>query len=105
MGLAGYYGCFVQGFGKLVQSLTKMLKMNSFHWSPQAVATFISLKSALITTPMLHVHCFTVRLAIECDALGEGVGIVLRQKGYPLAYFNKCLTGKSQFFLAYDRSY
>lgn len=33
-----------QGFGKIAHPLAKMLKKNSFYWSLQAVATFISLK-------------------------------------------------------------
>lgn len=88
-----------QGFGKIAHPLAKMLKKNSFYWSLQAVATFISLK--LITGSMLQLPDFTVPFAIECDASGEGVGVVLLQKGHSLTYFSKYLTGKSRFFSTY----
>jgi hypothetical protein len=57
--------------------LTKLLHKEGFHWMDDAMATFIALKVALSTAPVLHMPNFTKPFIIDCDASGTGFGVVL----------------------------
>ena len=80
-----------------------MLKQDSFTWSPTAEAVFDELRQAMASTPVLALPNFTKPFFIECDASGRGIGAVLMQKGRPLAYISKALSGKNLAMSTYDK--
>lgn len=43
----------------------------------------MALSSALV----FKLPNFTILFIMECDAFGVGIGVVLHQEGYPIAYF------------------
>ena len=103
LGLTGYYRKFVAGYGKIATPLTDMLKQDSYTWSPTAEAAFDELRQAMASTPVLALSNFTKPFFIECDASGRGIGAVLMQKGRPLAYISKALSGKNLAMSTYDK--
>jgi hypothetical protein len=80
---------FVKNYGNITTPLTALLKNNSFTWTPTAFQDFQTFKMAMCTTPVLALSDFTKTFVLECDASGKGIGIVLMQEGWPLAFTSK----------------
>jgi hypothetical protein len=92
MGLTSYYRNFVKNYGNIVVPLTALLKENSFTWNPVASQDFQTLNMAMCTTPVLALPDFTMTFFLECDDSGKGIGVVLMQEGWPLAFTSKQLS-------------
>lgn len=58
-------------------------------WSEAANSAFVNLKSALTTTPVLHLSDFSQSFIVFYDASGSGFGAVLHQGAGPLSFFSK----------------
>lgn len=103
LGLAGYYRRFVNDFGKIAKPLIDMLKKDSFIWSDISAAAFLTLKRALISTPVLALPNFSKTFVVETDASGTGIGAVLMQDKHPIAFISKSLGPKQQAMSIYER--
>jgi hypothetical protein len=75
--------------------LTGLLKKNSFIWSPEATQAFKALKLAVTSPSVLHLPDFSQPFVIECDASGIGLGAVLMQTRWPIAFLSKALKGRA----------
>ena len=49
------------------------------------------LKHAMTTTPILSMLNSNEPFAVETDAFGEGIGVVLTQQGRPIAFMSQAL--------------
>jgi hypothetical protein len=76
LGLTRYFNNFVKKYGKIVGSLTFLLKNNSFVWSEAIGHAFSSLKYFVCMTPILAMIYFTKTFVLECDSSGRGLGMV-----------------------------
>ena len=102
LGLTGYYKRFLKNYGTINRPLTTLLKKNQFHWSEYADSTFKALKIAMVTPPVLALPDFQKEFVIEIDASNNGSGVVVMQKGHPLAFISKALSPKHQSLSAYE---
>jgi hypothetical protein len=95
LGLAGYYRKFFKNYGEIATPLIALLKNNSFTWNPVADEAFQTLKMAMCTTSFLALPDFTKTFVLECDASRKGIGTVLMQEGWPLAFNNKQMSERN----------
>lgn len=106
LGLAGYYRKFVKHFALITKPLTQLLKKGQlFIWTSEHEESFVALKQALCSAPVLALPDFTKTFCIETDACKTGVGAVLLQDGHPLAFMSKALGPKTQGLSTYEKEY
>ncbi|GFS90620.1 retrovirus-related Pol polyprotein from transposon 17.6 [Trichonephila clavipes] len=80
LGLCSYFRRFVKGFCYLAEPLQSLLKSGvEFHWGPEEVEAFNSLKKALTSDPVLGMYDESASTEIHTDASGYGIGAVLVQ--------------------------
>jgi hypothetical protein len=69
LGLAGYYRRFIEGFSKIVNPLTTLLKKDrEFKWTGACQTSFEELKKWLTTAPILVMQDLQKSFDIYCDA-------------------------------------
>lgn len=81
VGLASWYRRFVPNFSTLTAPLTALLKKNvSFKWDDNCQTSFESIKTHLISAPVLSCPNFEVPFSLQTDASDYGLGAVLSQQ-------------------------
>jgi hypothetical protein len=103
LGLTGYYRKFVRNYGRIAAPLTTLTKKDAFSWTPEATKAFEQLKEVMCTTLVLTTPDFTKTFIVECDALGNGIDVVLMQEGRPLAFESQPLKGKDLHKPIYEK--
>jgi hypothetical protein len=102
LGLTCYYCKFIRSHGDIAAPLTQLLKREAFHWKPEAVAAFDSLKVALTSAPVLQLLDFTKPFIIDCDASGSSMGAVLHQDQGSVAFFSRAMVPYHAKLVAYN---
>ena len=74
-----------------------------FKWCSEQDHAFIEIKERLCGTPLLALPDFSTTFEIECDASGIGIGAVLMQEKWPIAYFSEKLNGTALNYPTYDK--
>ena len=82
LGLANYYRHFIKSFAEIAKPLHKLTEQNTtFKWTPECDKAFTTLRSRLVTTPILADPDFTKEFILDTDANNMVIGAVLSQVG------------------------
>ena len=109
LGFANFYHRFICGFSSKVQHLTALTPSKVlFLWTPEAEATFTTLKTRFSTAPILIMPNPEQQFILEVDASDTGAGAVLSQqapdnKVHPCAYFSRHLSPAERNYAVGDR--
>ena len=77
LGLTGYYQNFVNNYGRISTPLTSLLNKDAFSWTPETTKAFEHLKEEMCQALVLATPDFKKTFIVECDASGNGIGVVL----------------------------
>ncbi|GKE90022.1 putative reverse transcriptase domain-containing protein, partial [Tanacetum coccineum] len=103
LGLAGYYQRFIEGFSKIVESMTKLTQNGvKFDWGDKEDITFQLLKQKLCSAPILALPEGAENFIVYCDALHKGLGAVLMQKEKVIAYVSRQLKIHEKNYTTHD---
>ncbi|MGH7239621.1 MAG: reverse transcriptase/ribonuclease H family protein, partial [Candidatus Saccharimonadales bacterium] len=81
LGLAGYYRKFVKNFSGIAAPLSDLTKdQRLWHWGVEQEKAFLTLKAALLETPVLARPQLDKPFTVTTDASGFAVGGVLTQE-------------------------
>ncbi|XP_026378796.1 uncharacterized protein LOC113273262 [Papaver somniferum] len=72
-------------------------------WDSQATSSFIHLKKAMSTTPILDLPDFSKKFILEADACDLDIGAVLMQDGRPIAFYRKPLGPRAAALSTYEK--
>ena len=105
LGLTGYYRMFVKHYGLIAKPLTRLPQKNQFVWSSAAQQAFDTLKHAMSSTPVLILPNFQEVFEVETDASDVSIGVVLMQKGQPIAFLSKALGEVHKHLSIYEKEF
>ena len=98
-----YYRKFVKGFSQLVAQLTDLTKKGAFNWKDTTQRAFDRLKEVMRRCPVLAFPDFTQPFVLECDASGEGIGVVLMQGSHPIDFESRKLLPHERLYACFGQ--
>lgn len=85
IGLCSWYRRFIKEFSTLMSPINDLIKgkgrikKQKIEWTLEAEQSFLRIKQALVSAPILCQPDFTQKFIIQCDASDTGLGSVLTQ--------------------------
>ncbi|MCI13478.1 hypothetical protein A2U01_0034596, partial [Trifolium medium] len=81
LGHAGFYRRFIKDFSKITKPLCQLLQHDvPFNFTEECVKAFETLKTALVTAPVIIAPDWSKPFELMCDASDFAVGAVLGQR-------------------------
>ncbi|GKA30183.1 RNA-directed DNA polymerase [Tanacetum coccineum] len=104
-GLASFDWCFIQNFSSIIASLTECMKGDRFTWTSEVAKDFEILKAKVTEASVLALPNFDEVFHVECDASGVGIGGVLSQNQWQIAFFSEKLNDARRKYSTYDKEF
>ena len=89
--------------GEIAAPLTTLLKKDAFSWTLEAMNAFEDIKEVMCKAPILPTPDFKNTFIMECDALRNGMGVVLMPEGRPIAFESHPIKGKNLHKPIYEK--
>ena len=103
MGITRYYRKFIEGFSKISYPITSLQKKGKkFEWTKKCEESFNKLKHLLTTSPILKNVDPLKDLVVCTDACNQGLGGVLLQDNYGVAYESRKLKDHEKNYATHD---
>ena len=103
MGIAGYYRQFVEIFSAIEYPITSLQRKGTkFECTGKFQHSFEQLKLKLTTTPILKISYPNKEFVMCTDAYREGLGGVLLQENFVIAYESRKLKKHEHNYSVYD---
>jgi hypothetical protein len=103
LGMAGYYRWFYPDFSRIAKPMTELLmKGSKFEWGQKCEDAFHTLRQHLTIAPMLPQPDNNKPFDVYCDASGTGLGCVLMQDNWVIAYASRALRPHEQNYPTHD---
>ena len=108
LGLASYYRKFVRGFSQLAKPLTDLTRAKvDWKWGDTKENSFLALKAAMATSPVLRLPDFERQFVVTTDASGVAIGAILEQDFgsglQPIEFSSRKLNATEIRYSAYER--
>ena len=108
LGLASYYRRFVKDFARISTPLHRLTEKNStFQWTTECEQAFATLKTKLVSPPVLAFPDFSKKCVLDTDASDCGIGAVLSQihdgQERVVAYASKSLSKAERNYIVTRR--
>ncbi len=108
LGLANYYRKFVKDFSKIAAPLNKLTGGGvKYQWTEKEQQSFVQLKRALSSAPVLALPRMDLPFVINSDASIEAVGAVLQQdQGHglqPVAYYSATMNDAERHYPTHEQ--
>jgi hypothetical protein len=93
LGMVNYLAKFIPGMSEITAPLRELLKKNvPWHWTEKHQEAFEKIKEILSTNRVLRYYDVTKPVILQTDASSKGLGAVLLQDGFPIAYASRSMT-------------
>ena len=108
LGLASYYRKFIRGFSQLAKPMTDLTRDKVvWNWGDAQQQSFLALKAAMATTPVLRLPDFERQFVVTTDASDVAIGAILEQDFgsglQPIAFSSRKLNPTEIRYSAYER--
>ena len=103
LGLAGYHRRFIEGFSKIVRTMTELTKKDKkFEWIEACEKSFQELKKRLTSALVLTLSDIHKDFVVFCDASRQGPGCLLMQEGRVVVYASRQLKVHEKNYPTHD---
>ena len=109
LGFSNYFRRFIKSYSSISRPLEEITgKHSRFQWSPEREKAFHSLKTCLLSAPVLQIADTSKPLRVTTDASDFAVGGVLEQETYPgqwnpVAFTSRSLKASERNYIAQER--
>lgn len=104
LGMVTYISKFVQNLSNKTANLRELLKKdNQWQWLQQHQNEFDNIKLLLTTTPILKYYDESKDVVLSVDSSKDGLGAVLLQNNFPIAYASKSLNNTQKGYAQIEK--
>ena len=103
IGLCNYYHKFVRRYSQFTAPLIDLTKKGAFSWNGEAGQYLQKMKEIMSSFMVLSLLDISKPVVWECDAYGEGIGVVLMQERHPIAFESRKLQPHEMLYSIYDK--